>query len=71
MKQNIENTLKNCTETSEIECQIFLFEPETSRIAGRKKTIYDQQIQQGSYDYFHIYGSDTEAVFKPDAAYHS
>lgn len=41
MKQNIENTLKNCTETSEIECQIFLFKPETSRIAGRKKTIYD------------------------------
>ena len=27
-------------ETSEIERQIFLFEPGTSRIAGRKKTIY-------------------------------
>lgn len=38
--QNIENTIKNSIETNEIECQILLFEPGTSRIAGRKKTIY-------------------------------
>lgn len=36
----MENTIKNSMETNEIEYQIFLFAPGTSRIAGRKKAIY-------------------------------
>ena len=36
----MKNTIKNSKETSEIDRQILRFEPGTSRIAGRKKTIY-------------------------------
>ena len=36
----MENIIRNTTEISVMECHIFLFEPDTSRIAGRRKVIY-------------------------------
>lgn len=40
MKQNREKTIKNRKETREMACQIFLFVPGTSRIAGRRRATY-------------------------------